>query len=119
MKFIQFVNSMASACELDVDDVEKMDIQSEDVDKRVSVLINVMQPKMSRLDSIEIPFIENTFVDERIIKSKLGKCSKIDDAIINRLTFGLFNKSYDKLTGEQSNIIKVLTAYIVLQSTEI
>lgn len=115
MKFSTFVNEMASHCELTVSDPTNFELVGKEKEI-VDSTINIIKPKLDRLDAIELPFIENTFSDTEYVCKCLGnERVNINDAIINVLSKNMFGVKCDELTNVQSNIIKVLVAYIVLQ----
>lgn len=118
MIFLDFVNSIASGCDVNVGN--ENELMFSDADEKWEIITNsvcdIMKTKIHRLDKVELPFIENTFSNTRDVTNTLNLApTEIPDGVINNLTERLYNKKVSELSDDESNIIKVLTAYICLQ----
>lgn len=81
---------------------------------KMDILVNFMKFKMSRLDKIEIPFIQETVNIDTII-SKMKDDPMIPTGIPNNLSIELYHKQFNELDNTEQQIIKVLSIYIIIQ----
>lgn len=82
------------------------------------VMIDMMKNKRDGFDRINVPFVEMCFENndyEKLLEEKLPD-GEIDDAIIIRLSEGIFNEQPAALDVNQASIIKVLATYICIQN---
>jgi len=85
----------------------------------VNSLIEIMKPKMDKLDKISIKFIENYFEDIDTVSELIESHTingEIPDSIINKLSESLYGRLPDELTDGEQIIIKVLACYICIQN---
>ena len=82
------------------------------------VLITMLKNKRNRFDAINVPFVETVFDNDwhSVLAEKIGPDGDIPDAIIIRLSEGIFGESPIDLNVGQQSIIKVLATYICIQN---
>ena len=82
--------------------------------------IEVMKTKMSRVDKITTPvFISGTFeaINESEDTVQIALLDlDVSDELITCLSHELLNKTIEECNDDEQSIIKVLTAYIMLQN---
>lgn len=88
-------------------------------ESQVESLIEIMRPKMNRLDRVSVRFIEEYF--ENIDKvPELFDTNRptgdVPNSIINKLSTELYGKPVNDLTDDEQAIIKVLSCYICIQN---
>lgn len=90
---------------------------SEELKKRVDVLVNLMKNKLEIVDRVTIPFIEATF-DGDVISALDSKTEdgEVPDELINALSEKLYEKEFEQLSDDERSIINVLSCYIMLQN---
>ena len=117
MKFQDFC--LKYATESDFSDMPAMHCKVPDRYKvATDVMVDMMKNKRDGFDRINVPFIEMTFENndiEKILEEKLPD-GEVDDAIIIRLSEGIFNNQPAALDVNQAAIIKVLATYICIQN---
>lgn len=84
----------------------------------LDVLVSIIKPKLSRLETMKITFIQNKFTDMDEVFDTLESIDDgdINDAIATELCERLYDETYDKLTTKEQAIIKVAAVYLMLQS---
>lgn len=76
----------------------------------VDVLVNIMAPKMSVLENVSVPFIQETL--DGINFSDMPN-EDIPDDIFNVLSLKLYHLGFNDITDDEQAVIKTLTAYVV------
>lgn len=114
MDFLTYCKKVATNDHVVITDDRNVPEQYEQV---TNVTITILKPKMSRLDRIEIPFINaklnsyETISD--VIEEKLNG-DDVPDGILNTLSDGLYGKSFNDLTIDEQSIIKVVGIYLII-----
>jgi hypothetical protein len=87
--------------------------------KIANVVINDLEGKVSRFDSLKVSYVQRFFEQyddnlEDVIHDKTGD-DDIPDELMNYLAGNLYQMKYNDMTKHQKNIINVLAIYIILQ----
>lgn len=87
--------------------------------KIANVVINDLEGKVSRFDSLKVSYVQRFFEQyddnlEDVIHDKTGD-DDIPDELMNYLADNLYQMKYNDMTKHQKNIINVLAIYIILQ----
>ena len=90
-----------------------------DILKIANVVINDLEGKVSRFDSLKVSYVQRFFEQyddnlEDVIHDKTGD-DDIPDELMNYLAGNLYQMRYNDMTKHQKNIINVLAIYIILQ----
>jgi hypothetical protein len=90
-----------------------------DILKIANVVINDLEGKVSRFDSLKVSYVQRVFEQydgnlEDVIHDKTGD-DDIPDELMNYLAGNLYQMKYNDMTKHQKNIINVLAIYIILQ----
>lgn len=96
---------------LNVTEVDK------DVRERAHALCDIMKPKMTILDKIEIlPFIEAEFQDMDRAEQLLAEYNQgnVPDYLLKTFSEKLYGSDFTTLNTDQQSIIKTLSAYICI-----
>lgn len=118
--FQEFCSKLATAEKI-TSTCDKYDMEKLTSEYRILAgTIEVMKTKIGRADKIMTPvFISYTF--DTIIESETDKQISlmdldVSDELLSCLSHELLNKSIDVCNNDELSIIKVLTAYIILQN---
>jgi hypothetical protein len=88
-----------------------------DLESDITALVDMIKPKMNRLDRVHIGFVEHIFDDlnqvNQILKEHYDM--NIDDGVSYALSRYLYDKSFNDLDADEQSIIKVLAVYICVQ----
>lgn len=88
-----------------------------DLESDITALVDMIKPKMKRLDRVHIGFIEHVFDDlnrvNQIMKEHYDM--NVDDGVSYALSRYLYDKSFNDLEADEQSIIKVLAVYIQVQ----
>lgn len=88
-----------------------------DLESDITALVDMIKPKMKRLDRVHIGFVENVFDDlnrvNQIMKEHYDM--NVDDGVSYALSRYLYDKSFNDLEADEQSIIKVLAVYIQVQ----
>lgn len=121
MKSFQDFCTKTASTEKLTSNCDKYDMTKLSNEYRVlSGTIEVMRTKMSRVDKITTPaFISETFEainesDDTVQISLMDL--DVSDELITCLSHELLNKTIEECNDDEQSIIKVLTAYIILQN---
>ena len=108
--FCKRVSTYDMITQLDVKPVNK------ELEKRIDVLCEIMEPKMEILDRIEVPFVENKFVDIEYVSKILSTYNQgdIPDYLLKTLSQRLYRTEFTALNSDRQSIIKTLSAYICI-----
>lgn len=114
MDFLTYCKKVATNDHVVITEDRNVPEQYEQVTK---VTINILKPKMSRIDRIEIPFIMAKLNSYETITDVLDE--KLDggdvpDGILNTLSEGLYSKSFNDLSIDEQSIIKVVGIYLIV-----
>ena len=114
MDFLTYCKKVATNDHVVITEDRNVPEQYEQVTK---VTINILKPKMSRIDRIEIPFITAKLNSYETITDVLDE--KLDggdvpDGILNTLSEGLYSKSFNDLSIDEQSIIKVVGIYLIV-----
>lgn len=91
---------------------------SDEFREPAKVLVDIVRPKLYRLDTLKITFIQNKFDDMSEVFDTLEEVYKgeIDDSVVTYLSESLYSKLFNELNVKEQSIIKVLAVYLMLQS---
>lgn len=112
MPFLDFCRKVASDEPLIVQDAPYDELL---LPQSLKVLVDIMKPKMDRLDRLSLGFIECYFDDMDEVVNTLEQkcCGEIPDKFIVALADKLYG--YRPLDNDEQAIIKVLATYFMLQ----
>ena len=82
----------------------------------LNVLVNQMRSKMTRLDRIEVVFIQNKFLDMEHVCNILDNHynGEVDDSLATVLSQKLYRRDFNSLNIQEMAIIKVMAIYLML-----
>lgn len=116
MIFTDFCKRVASS-----EAIKQLDVKpvNEALEKRVNVLCEIMEPKMDILNRVEIPFIEEKFMDMDYVTKILSEYNQgdIPDYLLKTLSERLYKTEFTALNSDRQSIIKTLSVYICILDT--
>lgn len=113
MAFLDFCRKLASDEPLFIHNV---DYDDSTLPPSLNALVNIMKPKMGRLDRLSVSFIESRFEDMNEVINTLDE--KHGGEIPDEIIAALVDKLYDgrqTLNNDEQAIIKTLATYLMLQ----
>lgn len=117
MIFTDFCKRVASS-----EAIKQLDVKpvNEALEKRVNVLCEIMEPKMDILNRVEIPFIEEKFMDMDYVTKILSEYNQgdIPDYLLKTLSERLYKTEFTALNSDRQSIIKTLSVYICILDTQ-
>lgn len=113
MIFEQFCKYHATNEQISSIDVKDVD---RNIQERAHALCQIMKPKMTILDRIEIPFIEEAFKDMAKVERLLSTYNEGDvpDYLLRTFSENLYGSEFTSLNEDQQAIIKILSVYICI-----
>lgn len=122
MSFLQECRDLASDGTLEIPELNAnaQQVIPDDIKKKTSVVISIMKLKMPMLDRIQVPFITGLVAQVKDKSSDVYRraltMGEIPDAIPRSLCEALMKKQIKECNADELSILKVLTAYIMLQN---
>jgi hypothetical protein len=117
MIFTDFCKRVASS-----EAIQQLDVKpvNEALEQRVNVLCEIMEPKMDILNRVEIPFIEEKFMDMDYVAKILSGYNQgdIPDYLLKTLSERLYKTEFTALNSDRQSIIKTLSVYICILDTQ-
>lgn len=117
-RFAEMCNRVATGLRIELDPTKNYSLP-EEYNGIATNLLKQLKPKMSRLSTLHISYIQNLFSDMNLVAELLNEKTTngvIDENLIAWLAYNLYDVGINDLTDEQQAIIKVLACYIIISN---
>lgn len=121
-RFTEMCNRVATGMRITLDPNKNYSLP-EEYNGIANNLVKQLRPKMSRLSSLHISYIQNVFSDMNLVADLLHEKTKATNGVIVEdifawLAYNLYDGklAINDLTDDQQAIIKVLACYIIISN---